>query len=189
LKLFLRLEALHYSTTMTNQIEMNMIKAIDKFIIYMLTENTNCVNFGKSGEIFTCGNQIIYSKLNELEDEELEEWVNEKLKNYLANGWDYEEGDIIIDNEEIQVWINGDICDIHTYDIFNGSCGEYLEMQRELIEYSVDNGCDWFSGKDMVRLTFDEDILQYYCYMYIEKMSATELKEYIINLLDPVEPK
>ena len=177
---------------MSNQIEMKMIEAIDKFIIYMLTENTNCVSFGKSNEIFTCGNQIIYSKLNELEDEELEEWVNDKLKNYLANGCDYEEGDIVIGNEEIQIWIDMDICDINICDIFNGNCGEIMEIQRELIEYSNDNGCCWFSGIGgdcMVRITYNEDLLQYYCYMYIEKMSATELKEYIINLLDPVEPK
>jgi hypothetical protein len=160
---------------MSNQIEMNMIKAIDKFIIYMLTENDK--------------EKVVYSKLNELDGEELEEWVYDYLKEYLANGCEYTEGDIVIENEEIQVWINGDICDIDNCDIFNGSCGEYLEMQRELIEYSVDNECDWFLGSDMVRITFDEDILQYYCYMYIDKMSATELKEYIINLLDPVEPK
>jgi hypothetical protein len=160
---------------MTNQIEMNMIKAIDKFIIYMLTENTNCVNFGKSGEIFTCGNQIIYSKLNELEDEELEEWVNEKLKNYLANGWDYEEGDIIIDNEEIQLWINGDICDI-----FNGSCGEILQIQRKIRSFDMEGLMDYY---------YNEDILKNYYYMYIDEMSPIELKEYIINLLDPVEPK
>jgi hypothetical protein len=174
---------------MTTQTEMKIIEAIDKFIIYMLTENTNCVNFGKSGEIFTCGNQIIYSKLNELEDEELEEWVNEKLKNYLANGCDYEEGDIIIDNEEIQRWIDMDICDINICDIFNGSCGELMEIQRELINYSNDNDYKWFEGRHMVRITYNDDILQYYCYMYISQMDANELKEYIINLFDPVEPK
>ena len=153
---------------MSNQIEMKMIEAIDKFIIYMLTENDE--------------EKIIYSKLNELDGEELEEWVYDYLKEYLANGCEYTEGDIVIGNEEIQVWIN--ICDI-----FNGSCGELMQIQKELIEYNNDNGWDWFSGNDMVRLTFNEDILQYYCYMYIDKMSPTELKEYIINLLDPVEPK
>jgi hypothetical protein len=151
---------------MTNQIEMNMIKAIDKFIIYMLTENDE--------------EKIIYSKLNELEDEELEEWVNEKLKNYLANGWDYEEGDIIIDNEEIQVWINGDICDIHICDIFNGSCGEILQIQRKIRSFDMEGLMDYY---------YNEDILKNYYYMYIDEMSPIELKEYIINLLDPVEPK
>lgn len=174
---------------MSNQIEVNMIEAIDKFIIYMLTENTNCVSFGKSDEIFTCGNQIIYSKLNELDGEEFEDWVNTKLKHYLANGCDYEEGDMVIEPEEIQNWIGKDI---HICDIFNGSCGEIMEIQRELIEYSNDNGCSWFGGIEgdcMIRITYNEDILQYYCFMYIVKMEPTDLKEYIINLLDPVEPK
>ena len=149
---------------------MKMIEAIDKFIIYMLTENDE--------------EKIIYSKLNELEGEELEEWVNDKLKNYLANGCDYEEGDIVIENCDINC--NWSLKDCIDFEKLFTNCSELLQIQKELIEYNNDNGWDWFSGTDMVRLTFNEDILQYYCYMYIDKMSPTELKEYIINLLDPV---
>ena len=156
-----------------------MIEAIDKFIIYMLTENDK--------------EKIIYAKLNKFEDEELKSWATYSLKNYLVN-WvaydDYEEdeeGDTI-NEERIAEWINKDCCDIDICDIFNGSCGEIMRLQRELIEYNDYKGYDWFHY-GIEKLTFNEDILECYCIMYIEKMEATELKEYIINLLDPVEPK
>jgi hypothetical protein len=86
--------------TAVKEYEMKMIEVIDKFIIYMLTENDK--------------EKIIYSKLNELDDEELEDWVNEKLKNYLANGGDYEE----IENQEIMDWINEEISGVDSSDIF-----------------------------------------------------------------------
>ena len=155
-----------------------MIEAIDKFIIYMLTENDK--------------EKIIYSKLNKFEGEKLKSWATYHLKSYLVN-WvaydDYEEdeeGDTI-NEERISEWINKD-CDIDICDIFNGSCGEIMRIQRELIEYNDNKGYDWFHY-GIEKLTFNEDILECYCIMYIEKMTPTELKEYIINLIDPVEPK
>jgi hypothetical protein len=128
--------------------------------------------------------KIIYSKLNELDDEELEDWVNDELKNYLANGVDYTEGDIEIENQEIMGWINEEISGVDSSDIFT-DCGELMDIQRQLIDYDMSN----FYGEGMIRLTFNEDLIQYYCYMYIHEMDPTYLKEYIINLLDPVEPK
>jgi len=167
---------------MANQTEFRMIEVIKKFIIYMLTENTNCVSFGKTGEVFTCGNEIIYSKLNELDGEELEDWVNDKLKPYLSNGCEYTEGDIEIGNCEIQHnWTDIDYDNIFT------NCGELMDIQRTLIDYDIDKfegDCDCIK-----RLTYNEDLLQYYCNMYINEMDATYLKEYIIFLLDPIEPK
>jgi len=155
---------------MANQTELRIIEVIKKFIIYMLTENDE--------------EKIIYSKLNELDDEELEDWVNDELKNYLANGVDYTEGDIEIENQEIMGWINEEISGVDSSDIFT-DCGELMDIQRQLIDYDMSN----FYGEGMIRLTFNEDLIQYYCYMYIHEMDPTYLKEYIINLLDPVEPK
>jgi hypothetical protein len=159
---------------MANQTELRIIEVIKKFVIYMLTENDE--------------EKIIYSKLNELDDEELEDWVNDELKNYLANGVDYTEGDIEIENQEIMGWLNEDISGVDTCNIFT-DCGELMDIQRTLIDFDMNNGMSWFYGDCMKRLTYNEDLIQYYCYMYIHEMDPTYLKEYIINLLDPVEPK
>ena len=111
-----------------------MIEAIDKFIIYMLTENDK--------------EKIIYSKLNKFEGEKLDDWATYHLKDYLVN-WvaydDYEEDEEgnTINEERIAEWINK-YCDIDICDIFNGSCGEIMSIQRELIEYNGDKGYDWF---------------------------------------------
>jgi hypothetical protein len=161
-------------TTMANQTELNatemrLIVEIDKFIIYMLTENDK--------------EKIIYSKLNELDGKELEKWVLRHLKPYLTSEYDYTEGDIEIENQNIINWLNEDNSDIFT------NCMELLNIQKTLIDFDMDKGMNWFYGECMVRIAYEEDLLQYYCYMYIYEMDATYLKEYIINLLDPVEPK
>jgi hypothetical protein len=155
---------------MTNQTELRIIEVIKKFVIYMLTENDE--------------EKIIYSKLNELDGEELQNWVNDELKDYLVNECDYTEGDIVIESQSIMGWLNEDISGVDTCNIFT-DCGELMDIQRTLMDFDI----SWFYGDCMKRLTFNEDLIQYYCYMYIHEMDPTYLKEYIINLLDPVEPK
>jgi len=141
-----------------SQTEMKLIEVIDKFIIYMLSDNDE--------------EKIIYAKLIELEGEELEDWVNDRLKQYLVCEFGYEEGDIYVDSTKIHRCISVE------YDSIFTNCREFLEIQVQLESY------------DMDRFQFSyEDIINCYCYMYIDEMSATELKQYIINLLDPVEPK
>ena len=141
-----------------SQTQMKLIEVIDKFIIYMLSDNDE--------------EKIIYAKLIELEGEELEDWVNDRLKQYLVCEFGYEEGDIYVDSTKIHRCISVE------YDSIFTNCREFLEIQVQLESY------------DMDRFQFSyEDIINCYCYMYIDEMSATELKQYIINLLDPVEPK
>jgi hypothetical protein len=141
-----------------SQTKMKLIEVIDKFIIYMLSDNDE--------------EKIIYAKLIELEGEELEDWVNDRLKQYLVCEFGYEEGDIYVDSTKFHRCISVE------YDSIFTNCREFLEIQVQLESY------------DMDRFQFSyEDIINCYCYMYIDEMSATELKEYIINLLDPVEPK
>ena len=60
---------------MANQTEMKMIEVIDKFIKYMLTEQD--------------GGKLIYQHLLEQTEENLEDWVNDKLKNWLGNENEY----------------------------------------------------------------------------------------------------
>ena len=158
-------------TTMTTQTEMKMIEVINEFIIFMLTKNDE--------------EKIIYSKLNELEDEDLEDWVNEKLKNYLGNEWEYEDEEEDINIENCNIHSNWSLKDCIDFEkIFTNGC-ELMRIQQKLINFNS----DWFEGECINRIYCEEDILQYYCYMFLDEMSPIELKEYIINLIDPVEPK
>jgi hypothetical protein len=159
------------ATQIENQIERKMIEVIDKFIIYMLSEQDKV--------------KILYSQMIELEGEELSDLVNDKLKDYLTDGIGLIEEEL--GGCEFLKWFEQK-SDIDICDIFNGSCGEIMKIQRELIEYNNDNDCEWFEDSG-INITFNEDLLQYYSYMYIFEMGTIELKEYIINLLDPVEPK
>jgi hypothetical protein len=156
---------------MPNQIKMKIIETIDKFIIYMLTENDK--------------KKSLYSQLITLEGEELSDWINDSLKDYLADGYGLEEE---VRGCEITKWIEN-ISDIYIGDIFNGRVAELIKIQKELIEYN--NDCDCFEDcfkENYVNINF-KVLMEYYCFMYICKMSANELKDYIINLIDPVEPK
>jgi hypothetical protein len=53
--------------------ESRIIYHIDKFVAFL---------FGKNN--YNDPEQRIYNKLHRLEDEELENWVNKKLKNYIT---------------------------------------------------------------------------------------------------------
>jgi succinate dehydrogenase flavin-adding protein (antitoxin of CptAB toxin-antitoxin module) len=115
--------------------------------------------------------KIIYSKLIELEGEELEDWVNKKFKGYVS-GYGYKEDEKIINRLQIYEFMS------INYDKLFTNCREFLEIQSKM------------EGYDMDKFGFEFNcILNSYCYMYIDKMEATDLKEYIINLIDPVEPK
>jgi hypothetical protein len=149
-----------------NTTEQKLVKVIDEFIVFMLTENNR--------------KKYIYSKLNELDDDELEEWTNEHLIQYLANGCPYNyhrdwEGEYLITD-----WYEGD------YDELFTCCFEMNEIQKKIWNKYQEYG-------DQViieRLFMVEEILTYYCYMYLKEMSPNDLKEYIINLIDPpFEPK
>lgn len=68
------------------------------------------------------------------------------------------------------------------YDNIFSNCREMLEVIQILKDF-YEEECE---------IKFDnnfEEFMLYYCYMYIREMEATDLKEYIINLIDPVEPK
>jgi hypothetical protein len=160
---------------MSNQTEMKIIEVINEFIIYMLTENDK--------------EKVIYSKLIELEDEELQEWVNEKLKGYLTDGWGYgieEEEEDIVEPYEFTDWFNDNQKD--EYSIFE-DCFDLMNIQRKLIDFYDENIHSNFLKNYGEYKEWVNKILQDFYYMIIWKMYSIELKEYIINLLDPVEPK
>jgi len=160
-----------------NSTEEKIVKVIDEFIVYMLTEND--------------AEQIIYSKLNELDGDELDDWVNDELRHYLGNGTLYQEQegeDAIreVDNMTIDSWYEGmgeDICEV-----FSGENGDIMSIQREVCDFYIED-LGSISNETLRSLFCNEDLLREYTYMYIFKMPTNDLKEYIINLIDPIEPK
>jgi hypothetical protein len=147
-----------------NTTEQKLVNVIDEFIVFMLTENNK--------------KKYIYSTLNKLDDDELEEWVNDNLIDYLGNGCPYNyhrdwEGEYLIKD-----WFEGE------YDSLFTCCFEMVEIQEKIFNFYEVNG---FRFRNLFKI---EELLVLYCYMYLKEMSPNELKEYIINLIDPpFEPK
>jgi|688.fasta_scaffold04581_3 hypothetical protein len=230
---------------MANQTEMKMIEVIDKFIKYMLTEQD--------------GGTVIYQHLLEQTEENLEDWVNDKFKNWLGNENEYtytglvckecgydcedcecevketEEEELTFTSMRITTLINTMIhkevekqmegmefpkpkpiqqvaeghwrvgritergwflntqCELQEeetkkfYDNIFSNCRELMDIQKKIVVFT--DLPPFIQHSIMETLTCEENILLTYCYMYISQMSATYLKEYIINLFDPVEPK
>lgn len=226
---------------MANQTQMKMIEVIDNYIKYMLTEQD--------------GGKVIYQHLLEQTEEDLGDWVNDKLKNWLGNECDYEFTDLFCnecgDNEECDCekkeieeeecsFISNNITRFIGYMIdrevekqmedfetphfipvvefefekfeMTGSmkCGRIVGLSgvkfvlkeeettkfydnifsncREMLEV-IDKLKDYYNEFDTKIDNNFQEFMEKYCYMYISQMEATDLKEYIINLIDPVEPK
>jgi hypothetical protein len=154
-----------------NSTEEKIVKVIDEFIVYMLTEND--------------AEQIIYSKLNELDGDELDEWVNDELRHYLGDNTTYTEQEQEVDSMVIYDWYENegkDICEV-----FSGN-GDIMSIQREVCDFYIED-LGSVSKETLLSLFCNEDLLREYTYMYIFKMPTNDLKEYIINLIDPIEPK
>jgi len=144
---------------MATQTEQKIIEVIDKFIVFMLTIQDE--------------EQYIYSKMNEIEDEEeLGDWVNDYLLDYLARTDEYRDDDKVITDCHISMFSNIDL-----ENLLNES--ELLEIKTKLLDLS-------FEEED---LSSWEQILENYKCWYITIMDATDLKEYIINLVEPIQPK
>jgi hypothetical protein len=214
---------------MTTQTENKMIEVIDNYIKYTLTEYD--------------GGKVIYQHLLEQTEENLEDWVNDKFRDWLGNECCYdfnilvckkcgykcedcecevketEEEEITITSisitryigymidrevekqmEEMEIpdplptWVGsrfGWLCVARKiteekekkkfYDNIFSNCRELLEVINKLKDYYNEFDIKFDNN-------FEEFMLKY-CYMYISQMEATDLKEYIINLIDPVEPK
>ena len=222
---------------MANQTQLRIIEVIDKFIIYMFKEQD--------------GGEVIYQHLLEQTEENLNDWVNDKLKDWLGNEFQYEytglsckecgydEEDCECEKKEteeeeftissmsitryidymtdrevkkqmegmeipkpqppIQVaeghWKCGSIIGlggvkfllkeeetIKFYDNIFSNCREMLEV-LQILKNFYEEECE-------IKFEYNyEEFMTKYCYLYIYEMEATALKEYIINLLDPVEPK
>jgi len=182
---------------MANQTEMRIIELVDKYIIHMLTEYDI--------------EKIIYSKLLELEGEELTDWINDELVEWLGNGVDYTytcdceceeeycecENIATITSFSIGDYIRYILCKkenpnetnetvINFYDSIFTNCRELIQIQGKITSTLQQDIEDFESYYSLC------NTIQNYCYIYLREMDnemERGLKEYIMNLLDPVEPK
>jgi len=169
---------------MANQTEMKMIEVIDKYVIYMLTENDK--------------EKIIYSKLLELEDEteELADWINDELVEWLGNGVDYlytcdcecEEEYCECENvatissfsinDYIQNILSKENPNENFYDTIFTNCRELIQIQGKItntIQQDIEDFESYYSLSNTIKN---------YCYIYLRDMDE-RLKEYIMNLVEP----
>ena len=167
--------------------ESRIIYHIEKYISYLFGENN--VNDTE---------QRIYNKLLRLEGEELETWMNAKLKKYIT-GKDYF---FEFEGENFE-GIDGPTSfkDWYVYNIRNKT-EEVMRMEEiygKILYTSVCFTKEYKCIKDKIqnfkkRFIFYDmetdwrlDTIKDYIEMYIMSMTSSDLKSYIIQQVDPVE--
>ena len=170
---------------MFNQIEVEYIYHYDQFISFL---------FGNKNE--KDPEQRIYNKLLQLEGEELEDWVNTKLKNYITyKGPDAEFRDfegvsgrrMLIGWHTLAInWTKREGTNKLPYleDIYYKS-GKLLENELTEINNKLKEAAIPINHENY----WETGLFTNYLEMYIMNMSATELKSYIIQMTEPVELK
>jgi hypothetical protein len=161
--------------------ESRIIYHIEKFIAYL---------FGKENVNDT--EQRIYNKLLRLEGQELENWVNTKVKKYITGkdvGYDELYGENfegIDDHVRFKTWYNFHIdCEsdevMCIQEIYGCFSEEYIELREKLRNYQME------TLKYVRRLTCELDFIINYIEMLIMSTNYDVLKAFIIQQVDPVE--
>jgi hypothetical protein len=167
-----------------NQIEIQYTRYFEKFISFLFGEKN--VNDPE---------QRIYNKLLLLEGEELEAWTREKLKNYITGQglqdefsgeqfegitrrmlftqWYYSPA-IWKDPEDHLPWLG---------DFYYDKSEEEINQVRNKIYRHQGLIVREYSG------SWHIDMITDYFEMFIANMGPNELKEYIKNIMDPIEPR
>ena len=167
-----------------NQIEIQYIPCFDKFVTFLFGEkNPNDPE------------QRIYNKLLQLEEEDLEKWTNEKLKDYITgqgehNSFVEDEFEGIKQRMLFSQWYYSPMNWSETSnqiswldDIYDDKSEEEInEVKEKLYQFQGLIEREYFGCWKIVMM---EDYLE----MFIQNMTTNELKEYIRNLVDPIEPK
>jgi len=158
---------------------------IDKFVAFL---------FGEKNEYDS--EQRIYNKLLRLEGDELEVWMNEKVKKYINFIGFYcefqgDEFEGIGGPFRFETWYN-----IHSMienselmlyqEIYDSSDSEYTHELQE-IKLKLHNFQEQNSRNYDRDLHWRLHILTDYMEMFILSMSTEELKSYIIQQVEPVE--
>jgi hypothetical protein len=166
-----------------NQIEIQYIRYFDKFISFLFGEKN--VNDPE---------QRVYTKLLLLEGEELEAWTQEKLKFYITGQgnqdefsgenfegitrrmlftqWYYSPA-IWKDPEDHLPWLG---------DFYTGKSEEEISQIREKIYNYQGLIVREYSSSWHIYMITD------YFEMFVSNMKTNEMKEYIKNIMDPIEP-
>lgn len=165
--------------------ESKMIYHIDKFIIFLL---------GKKNE--NDPDQQIYNKLLELDGEELDVWVYEKLKKYIICAGNYFEFEENISKSIFKIWYmtisywKNDILiqPIKLYEIYNKSEPDYVEELKTIkLKLHIFQG---LKAKNYDEIpNWKLCVIADYMEMYIMNMNSFDLKSYIIQLIEPIEIK
>ena len=167
-----------------NQIEIQYIHHFDKFIAFLLGDKND-----------NDPEKKIYNKLLELKGEELEAWAREKLKYYITGEGDHNafareefegiKGRILFtqwyyyspitwnEPEQHLIWLD-DFYDDRTEEEINQVRNKIYRYQGLIVRE--------YSGSWKMEMMTD------YLEMYIANMGADYLKEYIKQIMDPVEP-
>ena len=162
---------------MLNQIETHYIDHFKKFISFL---------FGNKNE--NDPEQRIYNKLLQLEGEELEDWVNTKLKNYITGEGDYLDDFIGENFEGIQgriifstwyYWHNEPEDELLSLDDIYG---DYEEEQLDDIKEKISQYFDLTDGG--IGNYWKMDLMEDYLEMCINRMTSVELKNCIKKLIN-----
>ena len=168
-----------------NQIENKYIHHINLFLSFI---------FGEKNE--NDPDQTIYNKLLRLEGEELEDWMNAQLKRFIIGegrlsefqGENFEgiKGRTIFISWYFlkENWKGPQAKLLYLYDIYYNNnfllVKEFNEIKEKLIQHGY---------KDDNYISWDIEMMNDYLKMFIMNMSSSELKSYIIQLVEPFEIK
>ena len=167
--------------------ESRIIYHIDKFISFL---------FGK--ENYNDPEQRIYNKLLRLEGEELEDWMNSKVKKYITGkdyffkfqGDEFEgiDGPILFKNWYWNNIFEGTGKALSHHEIYGNHLYISIDLNEEfkIIKNKIQNFKEKFVYYERER-KWGYIIFMDYLEMFIMTMSTDELKSYIIQQVDPVE--
>jgi len=163
--------------------ESRIIYHIEKFISYL---------FGEKNK--NDADQRIYNKLLQLEGEELNIWVNQKLKKYIICAGEYFELEENMSKYFFKIWYvtfcyhKKDPLFMKYDEIFNQSDPNYIE-ELETIKIKLCN----YQGHNIKiydnLLNWKLCIIADYMEMYIMNINCQDIKFYIIQLVEPIEIK
>jgi len=165
--------------------ESRIVYHIDKFVAFL---------FGEKNE--NDEEQRIYNKLLRLEGEELETWINEKVKgyiNFVSYFCDFQgdEFEGIDGPTRFEMWYTihslKENSELMRYDeIYDRANPEYArelhDIKIKLHQFQFPNARNYDRDLDW-KLHIMTDYMQ----MHIMTMSSNDLKSYIIQQVDPVE--
>jgi len=154
---------------MSNQTENKMIEVYESFIIHLLTEYDE--------------DKIIYSKLIEIEGEELNFWFIHYFIEYVCNNNNYDYNDEDIDGIDFYEWYDEFI---NIDDIFVNDEETESIRQKLLKYYNHFHPSHYSKEQEEWKNILFVDFFQLHIESYLNN---NELKNYIINLIDPIELK